>query len=216
MRIPTFILCVALAACHPPKKPEVIVIPGTIVTLTNKAAPTTVYIAFGADSAIQAADWATWCTTTSPLSCNFDLTGSQALPNPSGKYLNMTVSFGAPATCGTTKAEVNVNNPNWYDTLDVSLVDGYSNKIQIDYTPPTGSPVTTLGPPNGPTGNEKVLGVFPYGCDICVARQSPPCGITPGTEGCKSGSQYDPDVPCQFQGAAKGGGGIVEVILLGV
>jgi len=216
--------CGALLACPGPKpkpQPKIIVIPGTTVLITQAepaveatAAPTTVYISFGADSAIQSVDWASWCTTTSALTCNFNLTGSKPLPNPNGKYLNMTMSVGAPVGCGVTKAEINVNNPNWYDTLDVSLVDGYSNNMEIRYTPPTGPPTTTLGPLNGQTGNEKVLGVFPYGCDICTAQQNPPCGIPPGGSGCKAGTQYDPKPPCQFQGAVKGGGGIVEVVLL--
>jgi hypothetical protein len=175
-----------------------------------------VYINFGADSAIQAADWSSFCSG-SGLNCNFSLTGSQPLPNPDGAYLNMTLAFGTPVECGSTKAEVNINNPSWYDTLDVSLVDGYSNPIKILYTPPAADAAAStviLGPPNGQTGNEKVLGVFPYGCDICVARQNPPCGIPVGKDGCKSGTQYNPDVPCQYQGAVKGGGGAVEVILL--
>jgi hypothetical protein len=173
---------------------------------------TPVFISFGADSSVQAADWASFCTVTSPLTCNFTMIGSQVLPTQ-GKYLNMTLAFGGPVACDSTKAEINVNNPAWYDTLDVSLVDGYSNKIAIDYTPPGGT-VTRLGPPLGKDGNEKVLGVFPYGCDICTARQSPPCGIAPGGAGCKAGTQYKPDVPCQFQGAVKGGGGAVTVILV--
>ena len=187
----------------------------TTVTVTNQADDATVYVAFGADSKVIVSDWA-FCISSGPLTCNFSLTksASQALPT-AGKYLNATITSSAPVGCGTTKAELNVNNPNWYDVLDVSLVDGYSNKIEIIYKPLTSTTTTTLGPPNGQTGNEKVLGVFPYGCDICVARQSPPCGIAPGTDGCKSGTQYKPDVPCQFQGAVKGGGGTVEVILLG-
>jgi hypothetical protein len=219
--VSVFVVLFLLGACHhkPKPEPKVIIIPGTIVLITQAepaagtaAVPVTVYVSFGADSAIRAADWASWCTTTSALTCNFNLTGSKALPNPDGKYLNMTMSVGAPVGCGVTKAEINVNNPNWYDTLDVSLVDGYNGNMEIHYTPPTGPP-TILGPLNGQTGNENVLGVFPYGCDICVAQQNPPCGIPPGGSGCKAGTQYDPKPPCQFQGAVKGGGGIVEVIL---
>lgn len=111
-----------------------------------------------------------------------------------------------------TKAEVNINNPDWYDTFDVSLVDGYSNDVEMTYTPPSG-PTQTLGPPKGQTGNEKVYGLFPYGCDICVERQNPPCGISKGKAGCKTGTQYKPDVPCQVQGTVKGGGGSLEVRL---
>jgi hypothetical protein len=195
---------------------------GTLVTLMMEqiAAPTvaspattSVYFSFGADSVIKASDWSSFCTVTSPLTCNFTMKGSQVLPTQ-GKYLNVTLAFGGPVGCGATKAEVNVNNPTWFDTLDVSLVDGYSNKIEIDYTPPGGTVATKLGPPLGKDGNEKVLGLFPYGCDICTARQNPPCKIAPGGIGCKSGTQFKPDVPCQYQGAVKGGGGTANVILL--
>jgi hypothetical protein len=180
----------------------------------STAMSTTVYFSFGADSKIKAADWASWCTVTAPLNCNFTMTGKQVLPNPTGAYLNVTLAFGGSVACGATKAEINVNNPAWFDTLDVSLVDGYSNKIEIDYLPPGGKIPVKLGPPMGKDGNEKVLGLFPYGCDICTARQSPPCGIAPGGAGCKAGTQYKPDVACQYQGTIKGGGGTVDVILL--
>jgi len=186
---------------------------GTAVKVTSPTA-TTVYVAFGADSAITVADWS-FCVSPSGLTCNFPLTGSRVLPT-GGKYLNVSLAFGGAVGCGNTKAELNVNNPNWYDVFDVSLVDGYSNKIKIIYMPPKSDAGVVLGPPAGATGNEKILGVFPVGCDVCVARCRPPCGIKadckPGTDGCKSGTQYKPDVPCQYQGAVKGGGGSVEVI----
>jgi hypothetical protein len=168
----------------------------------QKTEQTTVYVSFGADSKITADDWS-FCNG-SGLNCNFDLagSGSKSLPNPNGDYINATFSFGAAVGCGVTKAEVNINNPNWYDTLDVSLVDGYSDNVQIVVTDVTGT--TNLGPPLGKAGNEKVYGLFPYGCDICVERQNPPCGTTKGKTGCKTGTQYDPDVPCQFQGQRSG------------
>jgi hypothetical protein len=209
----SLILVLVLCGCPPNPPPKPSGAPtGTQVTLTS-AATTTVFINFGADSVVQAADWASFCTVTAPLMCNFTMTGAQPLPNAQGKYLNMTLAFDGEVGCNATKAELNVNNPAWYDTLDVSLVDGYSNKIEIDYTPP-GGVMTKLGPPIGKDGNEKVFGVFPFGCDICTARQDPPCGIAAGGPGCKSGTQYKPDVLCQFQGAVKGGGGAVTVQLV--
>jgi len=172
-----------------------------------------VYVNFGADSKITASDWS-FCVGED-LNCNFSLKGykTKTMPNPNGEYLNATFSFGKPVGCGVTKAEVNLNNPKWYDTFDISLVDGYSNDIQMVYTPLTGQS-QTLGPPKGKDGNEKVYGLFPYGCDICVARQNPPCGIRTGKDGCKKGTQYDPDVPCQVQGKVMGGGGNVEIKLV--
>ena len=189
---------------------------GTSVIVSNRQTTTTVvYVAFGSDSKVGVKDWA-FCKG-SGLTCSFPLAAMTTQPLPmAGKYLNATFSFGGPVTCGVTKAELNVNNPAWYDTFDVSLVDGYSNKVGMVYTPPAsadaGAPVA-LGPPVGATGNEKVLGVFPFGCDICVAKQSPPCNIPKGTDGCKAGTQNNPTPPCQVQGAVKGGGGALEVAL---
>ena len=113
-----------------------------------------------------------------------------------GKYLNATISFNGQG-CGTTKAEINVSNPKWYNVLDVSLVDGYSNKVVITNKEPGGREAILA--PVGRTGNEKAMGVFPFGCDICVAMQHPPCGIVPGGPGCHAGTQYAPDPVCQWQ-----------------
>ncbi len=188
---------------------------GTALTVENQTkVATTVYVSFGSDSKITAPDWSSFCTGAG-LNCSFPLgpSASQALPNPSNAYLNATFAFGQPVACGVTKAEVNINNPKWYDTLDVSLVDGYSDKVQISATP-TGAPTVTLGPPLGETGNEKVYGLFPLGCDICVERQNPPCGIPKGKQGCKTGTPSDPDVPCQWQGPVQGGSGTATISLL--
>lgn len=169
-----------------------------------------VYVAFGADSAVKAVDWKSFCTVDHALNCHFTLASkaTQALPL-AGKYLNATLSFTKPVSCNTTKAELNINNPKWYDIADVSLVDGYDNKIEIT----AGS--TKLGPPVGAAGNEKIFGVYPLGCDICTCRQKPPCGMKPGCDGCKKGTQYKPDVPCQYQGSVKGGGEAFVVIYSG-
>lgn len=173
---------------------------------------TMAFVTFGAGSKVLPTAWP-FATPISSLACQFPVAGkgSQALPLDGG-YLNGTISFVAMPGCGNTKAELDVNNPKWYDTADVSLVDGYSNNVQIEFMEAT---VTTLGPPNGPRGNEKVFGLFPYGCDVCVARQNPPCGIPTGRDGCKGGTQYNPDVPCQFQGTVMGGGARIVVALVG-
>lgn len=199
----------ALCACSPrPPAPPA----GTALVVTNRqATATVVFVAFGSDSKITSGDWP-FCTG-SGLTCKFTIAAHSSQPLPTkGRYVNATLSFGAAVACGSTKAEINANNPAWYDTYDVSLVDGYSNKVGIVYTPPGAAPVA-LGPPVGATGNEKVLGVFPYGCDVCVARKSPPCNIPTGSDGCKSGTQSNPDVPCQYQGSVKGGGGSAEIVL---
>jgi len=220
------LVCLALVACHrtpptpaPPASSSAtpadvgVETTGAILTVSNDtASPTTLYVAFGSDSVVVPSTWP-FCTATSGLTCTVQLAAKSSQPLPlAGRYVNATMGFGAPVGCGTTKAEVNLNNPKWYDTADVSLVDGYSTRIAIEVSDARG--LVYLGPPVGATGNEKVLGVFPLGCDVCVARQSPPCGIAPGKTGCKSGTQYKPDVPCQYQGATMGGGGAYRVQLV--
>jgi len=140
------------------------VAPGSTLEISNDSkADTVVFFAFGADSVIT--NWS-FCPTTTKLNCQFPLAKGvkQELPL-GGKYLNATLSFDAPVSCNSTKGELNLNNPKWYDIVDISLVDGYSNKFSIL----VGN--TKLGPPRGKAGNEKVLGLYPLGCDICVARQ---------------------------------------------
>ena len=193
---------------------------GSIAFVSNETkSDVKVYVAFGSNSVVLPASWS-FCTKTSDLTCNFDLkANSEKALTLSGQYLNATFSFGAPVGCSVTKAELNINNPSWYDVMDVSLVDGYSNDVAVYVTTPSYSDAGTkvkLGPPNGASGNEKVLGLFPLGCDICTARQNPPCGMKPGVVGCKHGTQYKPDVPCQWQGPVMGGGSMVVVSYWGV
>jgi hypothetical protein len=76
---------------------------------------------------------------------------------------------------------------------------------------PTGGSMTQLGPPVGKLGNQKVFGVFPYGCTICAGIKNAPCGDAGGGE-CKSGSESKPDVLCQYQ--MNEPTGLVEVLLL--
>lgn len=126
-----------------------------------------------------------------------------------GKYLNATLAFDAPVGCGATKVELDLNNPKWFDIVDVSLVDGWNREVEIALKDPGGT--KKIGPVESAIGNEKAFGVYPLACDICVERQSPPCGYEPGKTGCKSGTQYKPDVPCQYQGTVMGGGTAVTV-----
>lgn len=229
-----FCLLVAIVACagtaSPPSTATSPPAPSsstTVVVLTDAQAvgnayasvsnettrASSVYVSFGADSVVQPADWTSFCKETSARNCTFTIEPSAIRHLPTaGRYLNATITFGAPVGCGATKAELNINNPKWYDIVDVSLVDGYSNDIAIKTVDDSGR--HTLGPPKGAKGNEKVYGLYPYGCDICVARQHPPCGIQPGSDGCKSGTQYKPDVPCQYQGPTMGGGTAVQVSLV--
>jgi hypothetical protein len=197
----------------------------SMVNLTSQ--PAVVAVAFGSDSVVGPPNWS-FCTASTSLNCQFTLlaNASQHLPLV-GQYLNATFVFesvvndagtDASVGCGTTKAELNVNNPNWYDIIDISLVDGYSTALGIIVANTLdGGAVVNLGPVTSASGNEKAFGVYPLGCDICVARQKPSCGRAPGSAGCKKGpDQYHPDVPCQYQGSVMGGGeSIVTVTYLG-
>lgn len=179
-------------------------------TVTNRSGhPITVHVAFGSDSVVKS--WP-FCAGAEN-SCKFDLEDrdTRALPT-GGKYLNATLSFGGPVACGKTKVELNLANPAWYDIVDISLVDGFDQKVGVSVRDSSGS--YELGPVRSATGNEKAFGVYPDGCDICVDRQKPPCGQPVGSSGCKTGTQYDPDVPCQYQGTTKGGGSTVAITLL--
>lgn len=182
---------------------------GTVLLVTNKTkAETTVYLTFGSTSVVRPSTWSSFCAEAAAATCTFQLAAGKTRILPAdGTYLNATVTFDDPATCGVTKVELNVNNPSWYDTADISLVDGFSKFVYVEANG------ALLGPTHGKDQNEAVFGVFPFGCDVCVARENPPCGIPKGTSGCKSGSQYHPDVPCQYQGPSKGGGGKIEVVL---
>lgn len=180
---------------------------GSLSISNNTGKATNVYITFAADSVVLPASLP-FCTSTSPLNCSFGLPAQATqIVALQSKYLNATLSFDAPVGCGATKAELNLNNPKWYDTTDISLVDGYSNKVSIT------ADAVKLGPPAGAAGNAKVYGLYPLGCDICVERQNPSCGIPKGKEGCKAGTQYAPAVPCQNQGKQMGGGSVVRVSL---
>jgi len=205
MRLHYVIIAIVVLSCSgkrcQPSTPEA----GSDAAVTqarvfNKTATsTTVYAQFGADSEVGPADWP-FCGDASPCSFPLAADAGQSLPTL-GKHLNVTLSFDQSPQCTTTLGELDIGNPQWTeDTANISLVNGWSNDIEIDVS---GS--QTLGPTKGPNGNASIYGVYPNGCDICVARQSPPCGISPcggpdgspASCGCKAGTQYNPTVPCQ-------------------
>jgi hypothetical protein len=103
-------------------------------------------------------------------------------------------------------------DPSYSDRskFDVSVVDGFNEKIQINLTPTNGK-LTQLGPPVGKLGNQKIFGVFPYACTICAGIKNTPCGDA-GKGECKLGTESNPDVPCQYQMTEPNG--LVEVLLL--
>jgi len=181
----------------------------SVLILSNETGnDATVYVTFGSGSQVLPKHWL-FCKPTSDLTCEFPLktNGNRSLPLE-GQFLSATIAFNAPVGCGATKAELNLNNLTWYDTADISLVDGFNVNMAMD------ADGTKLGPTKGKNGNEIVFGVFPLGCDICVSRQQPPCGMPTGADGCKKGTQYDPEVPCQWQGTKMGGGSVIRLSLV--
>jgi hypothetical protein len=175
----------------------------------STGAPVVVYVAFGADSVVKSFPF---CSSTGRLGCKFPLIAGETQDLPlAGKYLNATLSVGGPVTCGITKVELNINNPAWYDIVDISLVDGFSNKMAVTAIDTAGTHDLSVA---SQSGNEKAFGVYPYGCDLCVERSIPPCDIPKGRDGCKKGpDQYHPDVPCQYQGTTIGGGTSVTITI---
>jgi len=184
---------------------------GTSVIVKNSGPDAvSVAIAFGSDSQVTSFSF---CASTGPLTCSFKLDGKSNRELPlNGAYLNATFAFNTSVGCGSTKAEVNVNNPQWYNTVDISLVDGFSTPLMIVYKDPSGARTFSV---SGLKGNERAPAVFPLGCDTCVARTKPACGMSPGKDGCKGGTQFKPDVPCQFQGSTMSGHATSIEIVLG-
>jgi len=207
------IIALVFAGCVSPKaqpalKSTVALGTSTLAIANATAKPVTANFAFGADSVFLPASLPN-CATSSALNCALILpANSTQTIDLGGKYLNATLAFDLPVGCGATKAELNLNNPAWYDVADVSLVDGFNHDLQMQFGG------TLLGPTLGKNGNAALFGVFPLGCDICTARQNPSCGFAKGTDGCKAGTQYAPVPPCQVQGTVKGGGTAVIVTVL--
>ncbi len=175
-----------------------------IVVKNNTTASAKVFINFGADSGITKSKMGSICTRgASNLNCGFDLAAGKDVTIPNDGYLpvNMTIAFNKDIGCGSTKAELNVNKTGSAgDAANVSLVDGFNEKIKMVFER-TGAAPVVMGPPCGIAGNEKVFGVYPYGCDGCAVRKAPQsaCGPYPaGNQGCHAGSEYNPQIPCQY------------------
>lgn len=169
-----------------------------------------VFLSFAPSSVVTASSFS-FCAVDGGLNCTFPLKAHETRDLPlGGKYLNLTVSFGQQG-CPSTEAEMTLNNAGGYDTTDVSLVNGFTNYIEVVVDEDAGRRV--LGPPRGADDNEKLDGIYPFGCDICVARQNPPCGFDAGSSGCKEGTQYDPHPPCQYQLPQKGAASVRVVLV---
>lgn len=166
-----------------------------------------VYVTFGGDSCITSQNIKIGGMTGQCLSANYGecvftlAAGEKKEINLDLCRADLTFRFDSAEGCGVTKAEANMNVPNWDDAWNISLVDGWNANVQIDVdTADLGAKL--LGPTVGATGNQGVFGVYPLGCDVCTARQVPPCGIAHGDSECKTPNgvshQYSPSVPCQW------------------
>ena len=167
-------------------------------TIVNRSGvATTVYVSFGSNS--QVTGWP-FCADAGGGQCSFLLAPDAGQPLPTGgQPANVTLAFDKLVSCGASLAEFNFAIPGWsQDTANISLVNGWNHDVEIDVPG-----AATLGPTQGADANADVFGVYPVACDICVSRSAPPCSFdaggctAPGSCGCKSGTQYDPAVPCQ-------------------
>lgn len=169
--------------------------------INDQSEPATVFINFGDESALNSNDLS-FCEPEGKtrLNCRFRINGhaSREIPNPQKKKLVMSLAFNAPVACGSTKAEVTVNNPTFCDNADVSVVDGFNERIQIEVDGRPMGQIVTLGPPVGKLGNQQVFGVFPFACTICAGILNPPCGSA-GPQECHAGTESNPRPVCQYQ-----------------
>jgi len=200
---------------------------GTTLEVENRTdAGVQVYVAFGSRSIISptAPDWE-FCRQEKsyPMVCDFDLGPDVTrVLSLAGMYFNATISFGGAVTCGTTKAEFDLNSATWYDTMDLSLVDGFNAALGVEVRGPetrgTDAGPVMLGPVTHERNNERAFGVFPLACDICVSRSAPQCGYKRGpSPECKKGTQDKPDVVCQYQGTTMHGGDTdVKLVYFGI
>jgi len=194
----------------------------TVFIKNDTNASVKVYISFGADSQVNMKNL-NFCTffNTEPrgLNCGFDLPNKQQkqISQP-GKILNMTVAFNKAPGCGVTLAEINANRPGaGADATNISVVDGFNEKIVVQYDHPSNKSLSfKIGPPCGLIGNEKVLGVFPHGCSICVTRKDVrQCGPYPPVgQGCHAGTEMDSKPKCQINFGANQKDGTVTLMIV--
>jgi hypothetical protein len=193
-----------------------------VIIINNSGKKAEVNINFSDLSEVNRDTLGTFCdkrVTASKLNCGFDLepvgrtNSTKEITNPYFRTLSMSMAFNKPVDCGATKAELTINASK-DDVMDVSLVDGFNEKVKMVFTPSLGQP-TIAGPANAITGNENIAGVYPYGCDGCAARIAPQkkCGPYPmGNSGCHGGAQYDPKPKCELR--LNESNGIIEIILM--
>ena len=96
--------------------------------------------------------------------------------------ISLTFQMGS-APCSLTQAEVfftrQSGTENYSTTYDVSLVNGWGGPVSV--TPNSGKAVTVLTI----NGAVDMPGAYPYACDVCTARSSPP-PCAPYPTGCST------------------------------
>ena len=96
--------------------------------------------------------------------------------------ISLTFQMGTPP-CSLTQAEVFFSrltgSENYSTTYDVSLVNGWGGPVSI--TPNVGAAVSVLTI----NGAVDTAGAYPYACDTCTTRTSPP-PCTPYLSGCST------------------------------
>lgn len=151
---------------------------------------------------------------------------------PHGHGLNGNVSFGSPpVNCappqypsGVNLAEFMLNNgfqgAAAQETIDISCVAGANAYVQFSMEGGGGwnagpsQPTVTQFQNHAIGANVGMVGVFPYGCDVCTGSHNPPqCECPPA--GAPQPPVPQADAICNVQRNADGAGGTVTVTFSG-
>lgn len=155
-----------------------------IILTNNQTDDVTVNLGFLETSCYQPSDFSNFCkvTGTNPYVCNFILQGASAAPDNQKEFVfkktdchaNISYAVGGdfPWTgCATTQAEFTIYaESDGRDTIDISLVNGFSVPVSI-----VSSEGTTYGPVTSNQGYLDTEAVYPFGCSTCTGRVSVDC-----------------------------------------
>jgi hypothetical protein len=148
---------------------------------------------------------------------------------PAGMGFNGNISFNtAPLNCPTTTFTQGVNifefivnnsfqGANSQETVEISCVAGVNCFIKSYLSGGNAWNASDSFPDvdsiynQGISSNSGLVGVFPYGCDVCTGAASPPVCSPPTNDNDKQSLPI-----CTVQRNAVGaGGGLVQVLYLG-
>ncbi|EFK06693.1 conserved hypothetical protein [delta proteobacterium NaphS2] len=155
-----------------------------IILTNNQTGDVTVNLGFLENSCYQPSDFSNLCqvTGTNPYVCNFTLQGASTAPGNQKEFVfkktdchaNISYAIGGdlPWTgCATTQAEFTIYaESDGRDTIDISLVNGFSQPISI-----VSSEGTTYGPITSNQGYLDTEAVYPFGCSTCTGRVAADC-----------------------------------------